>query len=159
MKTKQSRSKVANPAPELCVNRILVPVDFSGPSLAAMSYAHSLAALHDASLTVLHVVEPFHADMLMDTTAIQREQRTAAFKQLRALVAREFPAGAKATAKLRTGHPVETITRFARESGADLIVLSTHGRTGLSRALMGSVAERVVRHAPCPVLVVRRKSR
>lgn len=136
------------------LRRILVPVDFSEPSLHALRKARDLAAQHHASLTLLHVVEPFHADMLMDTGNLQRARRQQALAELRALVAREFPAG-RVKAELRPGHPVEAITRVARESAADLIVLSTRGRTSLPRALIGSVAERVVRHAPCPVLTVR----
>lgn len=140
------------------IRRILVPVDFSEPSVHALRYARELAVQHGASITVLHVVEPFHADMLMDTGDLQRERRRQAQDLLRALVAGEFGAG-KAKAELRAGHPVEVITRFARESKADLVVLATHGRTGVPRALIGSVAERVVRHASCPVLVVRGKTR
>jgi len=141
------------------IRRIVLATDFSGNSLNAFPIARSLANGFKPALTVLHVVEPFHADMLMDTGNLQRERRRQALEQLRELAAREFTGGAGAKTELRAGHPVEAITRFARESGADLIILATHGRTGLRRALIGSVAERVVRHAPCPVLVVRGKSR
>lgn len=137
------------------IQRMVLATDFSKNSLKAFPLAQAVAIGFGSSLTVLHVVEPFHADWHMDTGDLQRERRQQAQEQLRTLVAREFAGPVKAKAELRAGHPVEAITRFARESGADLIVLATLGRTGLRRALIGSVAERVVRHAPCPVLVVR----
>jgi len=89
MSIKHGRARAPKLAPAISYNRILAAVDFSEPSLAALRYARTLAIQHDASLTVLHVVEPFHADMLMDTTAIQRERRRQALEQLRKLVARE----------------------------------------------------------------------
>ncbi len=76
-------------------------------------------------------------------------------RSLRELMKREFKDANEARAVLRSGYPVEEITEYARRSALDMIVIATHGRTGMKRALLGSVAERVVRHAPCPVLVVR----
>jgi nucleotide-binding universal stress UspA family protein len=74
---------------------------------------------------------------------------------LTALAAREVAGAAPVEAQVRQGQPVQEIVRHAQEAGVDLIILSTHGRTGLRHVLMGSVAENVVRYAPCPVLVVR----
>lgn len=155
MNTKHSRSKTCGLFPVATGNTILVPVDFSQPSRKALRCACTLAANQKATLMVLHVVEAFHADMYMDTFNLQRERRRKARDQLRAMVADVVDRTVRLYAKVREGNPVDVITRFARACSATLIVLSTHGRTGLSRVLIGSVAERVVRHAPCSVLVVR----
>ena len=137
--------------------RILVTTDLSSASRVAIPYAAELAGRLGWEITLLHVVEPFHADIHMDTSKLQQERRQKAREQLNALVQRELVGCPKVKAKLRAGHAVTTITRFAQSSATDLIVLASHGRTGICRALIGSVAERVVRDAPCPVLVVRAK--
>ena len=134
---------------------IVVPVDFSAPSIAALRYARRIAQERHSTLVVTHVVEPLHPDWRMDTARLQRDFRNHGLRQLRELMRREFPPPLYARAKLCSGHPVEEINAVARECNADLIVIATHGRTGLPHVLLGSVAERVVRHAPCPVLVVR----
>jgi nucleotide-binding universal stress UspA family protein len=135
--------------------RLLVPVDFSTAAAPLIAFARQLARDLDAAITVLHVIEPFHVDWRMDTTAFQRQQRLEATKSLRQLMKREFKDVNEARAALRSGYPVEEITEFARRSRTDMIVIATHGRTGMKRVLLGSVAERVVRHAHCPVVVVR----
>jgi nucleotide-binding universal stress UspA family protein len=134
---------------------ILVPVDFSKPSLDALQHALALARRCEAQLTLLHVLQPRHADMLIDTAPIQREARLAAHEHLTRLADATKKTWPRTGRELRTGHPVNTITAMARRTNADLIVLGTHGYTGLKHALLGSVAERVVRHAPCSVLTVR----
>ena len=135
--------------------RILVPVDFSKPSLDALTHALALARQYEAQLTLMHVIEPFHPDMLIDTTQSQRDARVAAHEHLTKLAVATKQAWPKTGRELRTGHPVDTITALAKRTNADIIVMGTHGRTGLKRAFIGSVAERVVRLAPCSVLVVR----
>lgn len=134
--------------------RILVPVDFSSATGDLLGFAKGLAQQTGAALTLLHVVEPLHADWMMDTTDLQRERRVQAARLLQELVVREFGAG-KVEAEILAGPPVDVIVKFARQTKSDLIVIGTHGHTGLKRALLGSVAERVVRHAACPVLVAR----
>lgn len=140
--------------------RILIPVDFSEHSHAALDQACDLARRFDAELHLLHVLEswpapatvaaefrPQYADVFV-------EQRARAASALEALPAAEL--GPKPVVRiLRTGHAVQEITKYADEAGIDLIVLGTHGRTGIAHWLMGSVAEKVVQHAHCPVLVVR----
>lgn len=137
------------------VRSILVPVDFSEPSLEALPHALALARKCEAQLTLLHVIEPFHPDLFLDTTQSQRDARKAAHERLTNLADATKKSWPRTGRELRTGHPVDTITALAKRTNADLIVLGTSGRTGVKRALIGSVAERVVRHAPCPVLVVR----
>lgn len=134
---------------------ILVPVDFSKPSLDALQYALAMAQQYDAQLTLLHVVAPFHADMLMDTTELQRQVHAAAHERLTALADATKKAWPRTGRELRAGHPVTTITALAQRTNADLIVMGSHGYKGLKHVVLGSVAEQVVRHAPCPVLVVR----
>jgi nucleotide-binding universal stress UspA family protein len=133
---------------------ILVPVDFSDQSLDALRMARMLAGDDTSRLCVLHVAEPLHVDWHADTTAIQREAHKVAREVLAKFVRAEFgDAGPKAL--FVPGKPVDVIVKHATKMKADLVVLGTQGRTGLPRALIGSVAERVVRHAPCAVLVVR----
>ena len=134
---------------------ILVPVDFSEPSLLALDYARALAQQHKAHLLLAHVVEPLHADLLMDSRPAQRAARTFAHERLTRLWEATKKSWPRTGHELREGHPVATIIALARRSNADLIVMGTHGQTGLQRAMMGSVAERVARMAPCSVLVVR----
>lgn len=134
--------------------RILVPVDFSDQSLNALRTARMLAGDDASRLCVLHVAEPLHVDWHADTSAIQREAHKVVREVLAKFVRAEFGEAAP-KALFRPGNPVDVILKQAATMKADLIVLGTQGRTGLPRALIGSVAERVVRHAPCPVLVVR----
>jgi nucleotide-binding universal stress UspA family protein len=141
------------------IRSILVPVDFSEPSLDAVQHALALARRYEAQLCLLHVIAPLHPDMLIDTTRTQRAVRVAAHERLTKLADATKKAWPRTGRELRTGHPVTTITALARRTNADLIIMGTHGYTGLKRTLLGSVAERVVRHAPCPVLTVRRKKR
>ena len=134
--------------------RILVPVDFSDQSLGALRLARMLAGDDASRLCVLHVAEPLHVDWRADTTAIQKEAHKVASDVLAKFVRAEFGDEGPKT-HFVTGKPVDVIVKQATAMKADLIVLGTQGRTGIPRALIGSVAERVVRHAPCPVLVVR----
>jgi len=147
-------------------NRILVPVDFSAHSDLALRYATTLADRFGATVEVLHVVEdPFVsgawssganvpnvpellADLVRAARAKLDDMKTAAAsKGLR------FSTTVLTT--VVTGEPADSISDYARTEKFDLIVMGTHGRRGLSHALIGSVAERVVRRAPCPVLTVR----
>jgi nucleotide-binding universal stress UspA family protein len=153
MKAAKPSKPFAKPKPWK-VSQILVPVDFSEPSELALSHACSLAAAHRAAITIAHVGEPLHPDWFFDTTILQREIIEKAQKKLDDLVAK-YCAGLKAKTEMRFGHPVETIVLSAQKLDADMIVIGTHGRTGVRHALLGSVAERVARQASCPVLIVR----
>jgi len=145
------------------IRHILVPSDFSEPSRAALEYAAELSRAFGASLDVLHVweaptfippaslLEAGVADLsLVEVFRKNAEDALAKFvddARKREIVVRASFA--------ELGPPARVITEFARKREYDLIVIGTHGRTGLSHALIGSVAERVVRHASCPVLAVR----
>jgi nucleotide-binding universal stress UspA family protein len=161
--------------------RMLVPTDFSDPAHHALRCAIEEARLHRASVTLLHVVPPsagtdvyyvtgapaagpqagydpvvggrLGAPMPPPPTVVRRDYNEEALTRLRDLI----PDDSRDTwaVEIAIGHPAETIVRMAEERQADLIVMGTHGRTGLQHVLLGSVAEKVVRLAPCPVLTVR----
>ena len=138
------------------ITTILVPTDFSYTSDAALGYARMLAARFGASLHLLHVVdEPGSWSEVYAAIPDIRDRLSAdAGRRLEALAAC-MPTELKATSAVICGAPVPTIVRVAQSKGIDLIVMGTHGRRGMGHVLLGSVAERVVRLAPCPVLTVR----
>jgi len=145
------------------IRRILHPSDFSRASAAAFAKAVDLAATNRAELLVLHVMAPV-MPMVGDGYVspklyeeIESSARAQAQKQLDALVGKAKKAGVRAQAFLVAGVPHEQITRAARSKRTDLVVIGTHGRTGLAKFFLGSVAGRVVSVAPCPVLTVRGK--
>jgi nucleotide-binding universal stress UspA family protein len=143
------------------LHRILVPTDFSKHSENALTYAAAFAEKFGAELHVLHVVQDLalfvpDAVSAMPPLAPPVEQVTAAVRgALHRVVEDSRLQGLKVSAAVREGTPFLEIIRFAKDNDIDLIVMGTHGRTGLAHVLMGSVTEKVVRKAPCPVLTVR----
>jgi nucleotide-binding universal stress UspA family protein len=140
---------------------ILHPTDFSPASRAAFTRAVALTKENRATLIVAHVLVP-SAAMIGDGyvspaayEAIEAAARGGAQKGLARLAARARKAGVRVRTLLLHGLAHEEIARAARARRADLIVMGTHGRTGVGRLFLGSVAERVVARAPCPVLTVR----
>lgn len=132
---------------------ILHPSDFSGRSRHALEVACSLARGSDARLIVLHVLRP--AALVHGQPAdprVHESQRRFSESVLQRIAC---PPGVAVEHRLEEGDPAEVILRVAAEAAADLIVMGTHGRTGLTRLLVGSVAEHVMRHAGCPVLTVK----
>lgn len=141
------------------IQRILVPVDFSANASRAVDYALVFARQCGASVMFLHVIQVNYAYGefgAVDFTSLEREMRTGAEKELGLLMARAKEAGLEVESLIREGSPAKVIAEVARDMLTDLLVISTHGYTGLKHVLMGSIAEQVVRYAPCPVLVVRR---
>ncbi len=140
------------------ITRIVVPVDFGPASDAAVEQAVALASAFGAELTVLHVCEPaalaYPGGPFIPTDevaiALERSARVRVDGLVRQLSAR----APRVTGLVRQGSPWREINEVAREKGADLIALGTQGRRGLPRALLGSVAEKVVRTSPIPVLTV-----
>lgn len=132
--------------------RILVPVDFSPCSDAALSYAQRFGSPFDSVLHLLHVAE---ATFLRAMVANPADKDTAVLNRLDALLT---GAGRErfrpVTAVEHSDHPADEIVRYAGLNDIDLIIMGTHGHTGLAHVLLGSVAEKVVRHAPCPVLTL-----
>ncbi|MCR6554848.1 universal stress protein [Aeromonas sp. CPF2-S1] len=136
---------------------LLCPVDFSQMSRAVLDYAVFMAQSHQAQLKLIHVVDQLHgfdSYKILHMTAIEitHEMERQARTQLKELVA-TLPI--PATFDIRFGRAADEIVIQAKEDEVELIVMGSHGRSGISHLLVGSVAESVVRHAPCPVLVVR----
>ena len=137
------------------ITRIIVPTDFSDTSDAALEYARVLAARFGASLHLLHVIDdPFVTEGLAAEAYMTEAPtiRTAMLEDARARL-RHRARGCTTTEAI-FGRGAVTIVEYAQQVDGDLIVMGTHGRTGLAHLLLGSVAERVVRIAPCPVLTV-----
>jgi nucleotide-binding universal stress UspA family protein len=141
------------------ITRILVPIDFSADAEAAFGYALDLARRVDAVVRLVHVVEdPLAAGVWSSelyTAEIAGLQMNLVRNAEQRLLATVPSDDASTTTDVRTGPAAKQILEAAAEWQADLIVMGTHGRTGLAHVLMGSVAEKVVRLAPCPVLTLR----
>jgi nucleotide-binding universal stress UspA family protein len=143
------------------IKSILVPYDFSEHAERALTWALGFAEHWGASVMLFNVVPSFartvYPDgmLVMDLPKMEAEMVAEAEQQLRNLAAVKERPTVKVECKAAVGEPVWGICQEAERDSADLIVMGSHGRTGLSHVLLGSVAERVVRHAPCPVLVAR----
>jgi nucleotide-binding universal stress UspA family protein len=136
------------------IQKILVPVDFSHCGDAALKMAAALAREWDAKLLIVHVEEPALAYGGGEMYYGVPEPRTADLARMLAEIRPADPA-VSFEHRLITGEPAEAIVRLAEGEGVGLIVMGTHGRTGFSRLLMGSVAEAVVREAKCAVLTLK----
>lgn len=135
---------------------ILLPIDFSESTDKVLDYAVPLAGKFCAKIVLLHVVEPMiyppEAGFVpVDETKVIQ----AAKRRLKQIGEGISPSNLSVKSLVRLGSPYHEISEAARELKADMIVISTHGYTGLKHVFMGSTAERVVRHAPCPVLVLK----
>ena len=143
------------------IKRILVPTDFSTAADIALGYAIDFAKRYEGSLELLHVVEDTYLShgypdgYFAELPGIHQKVRAESERQLGVLSARCRAAGVTATTQVVDGRPAREIVQIAEKMGADLIVMGTHGRSGIAHFLMGSVAEHVVRTAPCPVFTVR----
>lgn len=139
--------------PHLQIKTILVPTDFSEPSRAAARFALSLADALGAELIFLHVADPYlgSGDLLLDVARLQRKTEHDTLDQLRDWAAQTAP---NARIEVRIGVPAHQIIEAARELKVDLIVIPTHGRSAIAQFFMGGVAEKVVRHADCPVMIL-----
>lgn len=145
----------------MAIQHFLVPIDFSPYADQALTEAIELAKPLNARLTLLHVMQymplaigevpPNYYEEYMEDLEADAQQ------QMRAALYRVHQAGLQADSIISQGVPFQSIIDTALDNKADLIVMGTHGRTGIPHALIGSVAEKVVRLAPCPVLVARQK--
>jgi len=137
----------------IALKRILVATDFGPASEAALIYGRALARNFGATLTVMHVAENF---FLRPTTADPHALKAALARRLEEQLTVDDRSALHARAVLDTSdQPADAITAYAKQAEIDLIVMGTHGRNGISHLLVGSVAERVVRTASCPVLTVK----
>ena len=141
--------------------QVLCPVDFSTGSDHAMEYAMAFAVPGEATLHLLHVLQPVACGVGVDGMELAsgaellRNVENAARERLAEVVASTRKRYANVEDHFAVGVPSFEIVRFAGDHEIDLIVMGTHGRTGLAHVLIGSVAERVVQKAPCPVLTVK----
>jgi universal stress protein A len=143
-------------APIFKLQNILVPIDFSDCSKKALGYAIPFAKQFGAELKLLHVVEPYPAAPEMTPYDCENvEDATRELEKLGKSLGNTVPC----SFSVRRGSPQSEIATAAREFDADLIIISTHGRKGLARMFLGSTTEKVVRFAPCPVLIVREGER
>ena len=144
----------------LGIRSILVPIDFSGHARKALKYAVPLAAQSGASLRLIYVVEPtvYPADLGFGQVVlpgVEDELRQKGAEELTELIEAEIGDRVPASSTVRTGTPSKEILAEAEERGVDLIVIATHGHSGVEHVLFGSTAERIVRKAHCPVLTIR----
>lgn len=135
--------------------RILVPTDFSEDSLTAVREARRLQQLTQVEVVLVYVAEPPFEGLRIQTGDLHREIKTLAAKRMQALAAEYFPGSTRVTTLVEEGRAGEVICDLARTRGVDAIIIASHGITAMKHFLLGSVAEKVVRHAPCSVLVVR----
>ena len=137
--------------------RMLVPLDFSDCFLEAAEYAVMIAKRTQARIRLLHVLEPvsYGLDFTLSPIAPRDDMRERITTRLKGLVSTITPEQVSADFEVRGGLPADSILESARDEPADLIIMGTHGRRGLSHVLWGSVAESVLRKSHCPVLTVR----
>jgi nucleotide-binding universal stress UspA family protein len=135
------------------IRHILIPTDFSAPAIQAVTAAFELAQIFGAKLSLLHVIEvPAYAiEVALPLENLERDAR----RELALLLPEAEAAHVDVTRLVDIGVPYQRILETAKAEPVDLIVMATHGRTGVRHLVLGSVAERVVRLAPCPVLTIR----
>jgi nucleotide-binding universal stress UspA family protein len=141
----------------MAVKSILVPTDFSGTSEEALHYAAEMALTLGARLYLVHV--PGRTGEHFEANFPHGGFQAAARKGLSSFLTTEEIDRLRPEYAVRVGTPAEEIVRYAELTDVDVIIMGTHGRTGIAHALMGSVAEQVVRVAPCPVMLVRAPKR
>ena len=159
-KRRPARQSNERTGSSLTIRSILVPIDFSVHSKNALKYAIPMARQFTASLHLVYVVEPtiYPADLGFGQVVlpgVEDELRKKGSEELQALIQREIGKTVPATSAVRTGNPHHEILLEAEEKGVDLIIVATHGHTGVEHMLFGSTADRIVRHATCPVLIIR----
>ncbi|HBI23773.1 MAG TPA: universal stress protein [Nitrospiraceae bacterium] len=138
--------------------KILFPTDFSESAENASRYALSLAKKYGSKVYVIHVIEPFTytTEFGLDFSAQLKEMEASARRLLDDIAASIKKTNLDVESVLITGEPFVEIIKYARKEQVDLIVMATHGRSGIEHMLMGSVAEKVVRKSPCPVLTIKK---
>jgi len=146
------------------VNKILCPIDFSEHSLEALDNAVEMAQNLSSELVLTHIISPipvrptptqpseFDVSGYRDTLEENSEEN------MDSVIKKHIPDNVKVKKVIRSGMPAQEIDDIAEEENIDLLIISTHGRTGLSHVIFGSVAEKIIRHAPCPVLTIRSKT-
>ena len=160
---KRTPKRAAIGPPSFEIHSILVPIDFSIHSKNALKYAVPMARQFGATIHLVYVVEPtvYPADLGFGQVVlpgVEDELREKGGEELQSLIRKEIGKTARSSWSVRTGNPHQEILREAEERKVDLIVVATHGHSGVEHMLFGSTADRIVRHATCPVLTVRPQS-
>ena len=142
------------------IKKVLVPIDFSDYSKSALKYAVNFCKQFNAEIILIYVIEPiiYPPDFSMGQIAIpsvNAEWDERAKQELEKLASSDVTKGARVKTLIKTGKPFIEIIETAGELDVDLIIIATHGHTGVEHILFGSTAEKVVRKAPCPVLTLR----
>jgi nucleotide-binding universal stress UspA family protein len=147
----------ADVTPSQAVGRVLVPIDFSDASESAVQHAKEIAFTYGAEIDLLHVVEPpfYPSAYGIDATAFPTQEVVDRVEKQLGDMARDEIGYEHIMVEATVGHPPSEILNYVDENEVDLIVIATHGRTGLERALLGSVTERVLRRSPVPTFVVK----
>jgi universal stress protein A len=153
----------ATPAPVrpnvVNLRKILVPLDFSAHSRKALNYAVKLAGQFGSEVTIINIVAPvIYAEGMVLPAAMENLDRVSeehAQAELDKIAEEVRSHNVKCDTHVLLGHPSDEIVNYAKKHETDLLLITTHGRTGLQHFLLGSTAERILRHAPCPVMVVR----
>jgi universal stress protein A len=158
---RKTRPQGVRSNPSATPTRILVPIDFSPPSLRALRTAADFARQYGGRITLLHVHEPPSLPRLSTYPSVVKLgiQMTQLETKLSELGRAQLDTAHFDTARIESGKPFEVIVAAARRFKTDLIIIATHGFTGLKHVLLGSTAERVIRLAPCPILTVREDQR
>ncbi len=136
----------------ITIKKIICPVDFSGLSRKALKYANEFARLSNGEVFLVGVIEN---DPTITYSHGLEKERAESEQKLTDLIEEEQMAGIVADYVIYEGFPEECILDYAKRQEADIIIMGSHGRRGLKRMILGSVAEHIVRRAPCPVLVVK----
>jgi len=136
------------------LKKILVTTDLSPHSLAAVEYATSFGSLYTSRLYLLLVIARKEGHQIRENH-LQFHSEKEAQEALEEFARKNLPAGLRMDLVVRKGTPTEGILQFVEEAGIDMIVMATHGHTGLRHMLMGKVTEKVVRHSPVPVLTIK----
>jgi nucleotide-binding universal stress UspA family protein len=163
-KKSRSKSVAKPPSTAIALRKILVPIDFSEYSKKALHYAIPFARQFNAKILLLYVVEPtiYPADFSFGQIGmpnVENELRVKGEQELHELITNEIKGTVAAEALVKIGLPFVEVVSYAKDEGVDLIIVATHGHTGVEHILFGSTAEKIVRKAPCPVLVVRSDER
>lgn len=142
------------------LKRILIPTDFSKLSLEALEYTLRIFELDDIQIHLLHVIDKSKSKKSnkkkkVPTKKLTESKETEAMKKLDGIIEKYFEKDKNIEKSIWRGDPYREIVKYAQAKNIDLIIISTHGRTGISHILMGSVAEKVVRYSPIPVLTVK----
>lgn len=146
---------------ELNIKKILVPIDFSENSKSAVKYAHAMAQLFNAELIFIYVLEPilYPPDFSLGQITLPageiQEFDKRAHEELKKISDEEISQGVAVTTVVRSGKPFVEIIEAAKTYDVDLIIISSHGHSGVENILFGSTSEKVIRKAPCPVLTLR----